>query len=61
MPGIDRLAIDRGLAAHRVEPRAIGPGRSERMAGHGRIEAGEGGGGAFEIARQRARRRLGTD
>ena len=61
MPGIDRPAIDRSLAAHRVEARAIGPGRSQRMAGHGRIEPGEGGGGTLEIARERVRQGLGTD
>lgn len=29
MPGVDDLAVDRGLAAHCIEPRAVGPGRRE--------------------------------
>ena len=60
VPGVDRLAVDRGLAAHRVEPRAVGPGRDERMRGQGRIEAGEGRGGAFEIDGEGDRQRRGT-
>ena len=48
VPGIDRLAVDRGLTAHRVEPGALGPGRVRAGASEGRIEPGDGAGGAFE-------------
>ena len=45
MPGIDRQAIDRGLAAHRVEPGAVQQRRQQRMAGERLVEPGERGGG----------------
>ena len=48
VPGVDRLAVDRGLTAHRVEPGAVGPGRGERVVGDGRVEPGDGAGGALE-------------
>jgi hypothetical protein len=60
VPGVDRLAVDRGLKADRVEPRAVGPGRGERMRGQGRIEAGESRGSAFEIDGEGTRQRRGT-
>ena len=41
VPGIDRLAVDRGLAAHRVEPGAMQKGRAQRMAGERLVEPGE--------------------
>ena len=41
VPGIDRLAVDRGLAAHRVEPGAVQEGRQQRMAGERLVEPGE--------------------
>src|SRR5262245_38850465 len=48
MPGIDQLAVDRRLAANRVEQGAIPPGRGERMMGDCRIEPRDRAGGAFE-------------
>ena len=55
MPGVDRLAVDRGLPADRVEPGAPGPGRSQRVGGECRIEAGDRAGGLFESAGERHR------
>ena len=48
VPGIDRLAVDRGLAAHRVEPGAVQKGRQQRVAGERLVEPGERGGGLRE-------------
>jgi hypothetical protein len=42
VPGIDRLAVDRGLPADRVDPGAPGPGRSQRVGGERHREAGRG-------------------
>ena len=53
VPGIDRLAVDRGLAAHRVEPGAVQEGRQQRMAGERLVEPGDGGGGLCQGAGQR--------
>ena len=50
VPGVDRLAVDGGLAAHRVEAGAVEEGRQQRMAAQRLVEPGEGGGGAFERA-----------
>src|SRR5487761_1677075 len=58
VPGVDRLAVDRALTAHRVEPGAPGPGRGERVRSDGRIEAGDGAGGAFEGRGDGSRRGL---
>ena len=55
MPGIDRLAVDRGLPADCVEPGAPGPGRSQRVRGECGIEAGDRAGGMFESAGERHR------
>ena len=41
VPGIDRLAVDRGLAADGVEPGAVQEGRQQRMAGERLVEPGE--------------------
>jgi hypothetical protein len=48
VPGVDRLAVDRGLMAHRVEPGAVGPGRGERVVREGSVEPGDSAGGALE-------------
>ena len=53
VPGIDRLAVDRGLAADRVEPGAVQEGRQKRMAGERLIEPGERRGGLRQRAGQR--------
>ena len=53
VPGIDRLAVDRGLAAHGVEPGAVQEGRQQRMAGERLVEPGDGGGGLCQGAGQR--------
>ena len=53
VPGIDRLAVDRGLAAHRVEPGAVEEGRAQRVAAERLVEPGEGGGGAGERSGER--------
>ena len=53
VPGIDRLAVDRGLAAHRVEPGAVQKGRQQRMAGERLVEPGERRGGLRQGAGQR--------
>ena len=53
VPGIDRLAVDRGLAAHRVEPGAVQEGRQQRMAGECLVEPGERRGGLRQGAGQR--------
>jgi hypothetical protein len=37
VPGVDREAVDRGLAADGVEPRAVQEGRPQRMPGQRRI------------------------
>ena len=55
MPRVDRLAVDRGLPADRVEPGAPGPGRSQRVGGECRIEAGDHAGSPFESGRERHR------
>ena len=52
VPGIDRLAVDRGLAAHRVEPGAVQKGRQKRMAGERLVEPGERRGGLRQGAGQ---------
>ena len=41
VPGIDRLSVDRGLAAHGVEPGAVQEGRQKRMAGERLVEPGD--------------------
>jgi hypothetical protein len=43
---VDRLAIDRGLAADGFKPGAVEKGRVQRVVGHGLIEARDRGGGA---------------
>ena len=53
VPGIDRLSVDRGLAAHGVEPGAVQEGRQKRMAGERLVEPGDGGGGLRQGAGQR--------
>ena len=53
VPGIDRLAVDRGLAAHGVEPGAVQKGRQKRMAGERLVEPGERRGGLRQGAGQR--------
>ena len=53
VPGIDRLAVDRGLAAHGVEPGAVQEGRQKRMAGERLVEPGERRGGLCQGAGQR--------
>ena len=45
VPGIDRQAIGRGLAAHRGEPGAVQKRRQQRMPGERLVEPGERGGG----------------
>ena len=55
MPGIDRLAVDRGLPADCVEAGAPGPGRSQRVRSERHIEAGDHAGGMFESAGERDR------
>ena len=41
VPGVDQLAVDRGLAAHRVEPGAVEESRKERMAVQRLVEPGD--------------------
>ena len=53
VPGIDRLSVDRGLAAHGVEPGAVQEGRQKRMAGERLVEPGERRGGLCQGAGQR--------
>ena len=53
VPGIDRLAVDRGLAADRVEPGAVQEGRQQRMTGERLVEPGERRGGLCQGAGQR--------
>ena len=53
VPGIDHLAVDRGLAAHGVEPGAVQEGRQQRMAGECLVEPGERRGGLRQGAGQR--------
>ena len=53
VPGIDRLAVDRGLAADGVEPGAVQEGRQKRMAGERLVEPGERRGGLRQGAGQR--------
>ena len=53
VPGIDHLAVDRGLAAHGVEPGAVQEGRQQRMAGERLVEPGERRGGLRQGAGQR--------
>ena len=53
VPGIDRLSVDRGLAAHGVEPGAVQEGRQQRMAGERLVEPGERRGGLRQGAGQR--------
>ena len=53
VPGIDHKAVDRGLAAHGVEPGAVQEGRQKRMAGERLVEPGERRGGLCQGAGQR--------
>jgi hypothetical protein len=53
MPGIDDLAIDRGLAANCVETSAIDPCGGEGMADNRRIEASDRAGRALEAGGER--------
>ena len=53
VPGIDRLSVDRGLAAHGVEPGAVQKRRQQRMAGERLVEPGERRGGLRQGAGQR--------
>ena len=53
VPGIDHKAVDRGLAADRVEPGAVQKRRQQRMAGECLVEPGDGGGGLCQGAGQR--------
>ena len=53
VPGIDHQAVDRGLAAHGVEPGAVQEGRQKRMAGECLVEPGERRGGLCQGAGQR--------
>ena len=53
VPGIDHKAVDRGLAAHGVEPGAVQEGRQKRMAGERLVEPGERRGGLRQGAGQR--------
>ena len=53
VPGIDQLAVDRGLAAHRVEPGAVQEGRPQRVTGERLVEPGERRGGLRQGAGQR--------
>ena len=53
VPGIDHLAVDRGLAADGVEPGAVQEGRQKRMAGERLVEPGERRGGLCQGAGQR--------
>jgi hypothetical protein len=55
VPGVDRLAIDGGLAADCVEPGAPRPGGGERVTRQGRIEAGDGAGGMLDRGADRHR------
>jgi hypothetical protein len=41
MPGVDRLAVDRGLTADGVEPRAVHEGRQQRVPGQRLVEPGD--------------------
>jgi hypothetical protein len=60
MPGVDRLAIDHGLAADGVEAGTVGPGRGERVAGEDRIEASDGAGRPLQSGGDRHRQALGA-
>ena len=53
VPGIDHKAVDRGLAADRVEPGAVQEGRQQLMAGERLVEPGECRGGLRQGAGQR--------
>ena len=53
VPGIDHKAVDRGLAAHGVEPGAVQKRRQKRMAGECLVEPGERRGGLCQGAGQR--------
>ena len=53
VPGVDDLAVDRGVAADCVEPGAIRPGWGERVACQHRIEPRDSTGGAFETCGDR--------
>ena len=48
VPGVDQLAVDRGLAAHRVEPGAVEEGRPQGMDVQRLVEPGDGGSGLDE-------------
>ena len=48
VPGIDELAVDRGLTADRVEPGAVEEGLGQGMTGQRLVEPGDGGGGPGE-------------
>ena len=41
VPGVDRLAVDRGLTAHRLEPGPVQERRAQRMAGERLVEPAE--------------------
>src|SRR5262249_26217130 len=58
VPRVDELAVDRRLAAHRVEPRAVDPGWGERVAGKQRIEACDDPRGALERGSERRRQTI---
>ena len=53
--GSIELAVDRGLAADRLEPGAVEEGLGQRMAGQRLVEPGDGGGGTGERAREHHR------
>ncbi|HEY0194665.1 MAG TPA: hypothetical protein VGC42_26315, partial [Kofleriaceae bacterium] len=51
MPGLDQLAVDRGLLAHRLQPGAVQEGRAQRVrCAECLVEPGDGGGRALEGA-----------
>ncbi len=52
MPGVDQLAVDRGLPADGFEAGAIQECRKQRMSGERLVEPGDGVGGAREGAEQ---------
>ncbi len=53
VPGVDRLAVDGGLAADRLEPGAVEQGRPERVVRRRLIEPGQRGGRAREAGGKR--------
>ena len=60
VPGIDRQAIGRGLAAHRGEPGAVQQRRQQRMPGERLVEPGERGGGLRQGGGERRIKRSGA-